>query len=131
MVERERIRALLEEKPNVRFAYLFGSRAKGNATETSDWDLAVYLDTSEKTDGWPLFELEAELSREIGANVQVTDLNQVLTPLLGFEIVCDGEELVDKDEGKRIEVTSRLLRQYLDWTYFQDRHMKAAGPKRR
>jgi uncharacterized protein len=126
MNRKERISALLKEKPNVRFAYLFGSRVKGYETATSDWDLAVYLDRPDEKNSWPVFELEAQLSREIGENVQVTNLNQALTPLLGFEIARDGEELVDKDENKRIEVTSRMLRQYLDWRYFQDRHKKGA-----
>jgi predicted nucleotidyltransferase len=126
MNKKERISAFLQEKPNVRFGYLFGSRVKGYETATSDWDLAVYLDRSDESDSWPVFQLEAELSREIGENVQITDLNRALTPLLGFEIVRDGEEIADKDDDMRIEVSARLLRQYFDWRYFEDRHKKVA-----
>jgi uncharacterized protein len=122
MSNKEKIRALLSNKPNVRFAYLFGSRVKGYATATSDWDLAVYLDSPEKPDIWPVFELEAELSREVSTNVQVTDLSQSLTPIFGFEIIEKGEELVNKDEEKRIEITSKILRQYLDWNHFKNRN---------
>jgi uncharacterized protein len=122
MSNKEKLRALLSDKPNVHFAYLFGSRVKGYARATSDWDLAVYLDPPENPDTWPVFELEAELSREIGETVQVTDLNQELTPQYCFEIVRDGEELLSKDEDKRIEITSRMLRKYLDWMHFQNRH---------
>jgi uncharacterized protein len=131
MNEKERIVACLERKPQVLFAYLFGSRVKGYAKDGSDWDVAVCLDSPDKTDdGWPIFDLEAELSREAGTNVQVTDLNQALTPLLGFGIVSDGEELINKDEAKHLEIVSRLLRQYFDWTFFQDRHLTAAKLKR-
>ncbi len=127
MNEKERIAALLEQKRHVLFAYLFGSRVKAYATESSDWDVAVFLDPSAKLGGWPLFELEAEISREIRGNVQITALNEPLPPLLGIEILREGEALVIKDEGKHLEVTSHLLGQYLDWTYYQKRHMLASG----
>lgn len=127
MTEKQKIIALLNHKPHVLFAYLFGSRVKGYSSETSDWDLAIFLDVPEKRRGWSLFELEAELSREIGANIQITDLNQALTPLLGYEIICDGELLIDKDEAVRLEVVSRVLAKYLDWAYYHERHMESAG----
>jgi len=73
--------------------------AEGFDEESVD---AIFLDVPEKRRGWSLFELEAELSREIGANIQITDLNQAHTPLLGYEIICDGELLIDKDEAVRL-----------------------------
>lgn len=50
----ERIRSALEERPEVLFAYLFGSRAGGRTHPESDVDVAVYLDpeaSGEERDG--------------------------------------------------------------------------------
>lgn len=78
MTEKEKLAAALARKPSVLFAYLFGSRVKGYAVEHSDWDVAVYFGSRENMDAWPVFELEAELSREIGANVQIIALDEPL-----------------------------------------------------
>ena len=89
--EMEDIIAILGQQPSVLFAYLFGSKAKGNANKRSDWDIAVYFEgPKKKGEDWPAFNLEAVLSRAVKGEVQVMSLNDSLPPLLGFEIVKDG-----------------------------------------
>ena len=124
MTGKENLIEVLKSKPFVTFAYLFGSRIKGYSNERSDWDIAIYFSKPpQKIKGWPLFEIEAELSRAIGSTVQVIALNSPVSPLLGFEILKEGEILVDRDEGIRIDIVNRILRQYYDWQYFLKRHM--------
>jgi predicted nucleotidyltransferase len=61
-----KIKRLLESKPYVEFAYLFGSQAKGQADDRSDWDIAVYFNKDpKKLPAWTIFSLEAGTSREI------------------------------------------------------------------
>lgn len=116
----------LKERSCVVFAYLFGSRVMGNANERSDWDVAVYLIEPEKKAGrWTAFEVEAELSRAIGGNVQVTVLNKPLTPVFGFEILKDSVLLVDKNKNLRFDFENRTLRSYFDWQYFLKRQMES------
>jgi predicted nucleotidyltransferase len=116
----------LERRSSVAFAYLFGSRVKGYASKRSDWDVAVYFsEFGEKPGRWKVFELEAELSRDLGATVQVTVLNDPLSPVFGFEIVKGGRVLLDRNENVRMEFENRTLRQYFDWQYFLKRQMKA------
>ena len=116
---------LLNNKPFIAFAYLFGSRAKGCANKRSDWDIAVFFsDVPKKIGRWPTFKLEAELSRAVEGEVQVTVLNHPLPPVLGFEIVKNGEVLLDRDENLRMEFENRILRHYYDWQYFLRRQMK-------
>ena len=79
--ERKSLIETLQKKSSVVFAYLFGSKAKGYANERSDWDIAVYfVKTAVKAKHWPAFELEAELSKAVGAMVQVVVLNTSLPP---------------------------------------------------
>jgi predicted nucleotidyltransferase len=116
----------LQNRPSVIFAYLFGSKVKGYANDKSDWDIAVYFaEPIEKVGEWPAFELEAELSRALGATVQVIVLNNSPAPLFGFEIVKDGVLLIDRDENLRMDFENRTLRHYHDWQYFLKRQMEA------
>jgi hypothetical protein len=125
MTARQKLANILEQKCNIVFAYLFGSQIKGYADHRSDWDIAVYFsEFPEKKSNWQVFELEAELSQAIGSNVQIIPLNASLPPLLGFEIIEEGQVLTDKHEDKRLEITAALLRQYHDWHYFQNRHFR-------
>jgi hypothetical protein len=116
----------LQNRPSVIFAYLFGSKVKGYANDKSDWDIAVYFaEPIEKVGEWPAFELEAELSRALGATVQVIVLNNSPAPVFGFEIVKDGVLLIDRDENLRMDFENRTLRHYHDWQYFLKRQMEA------
>lgn len=115
---------VFKKHPSVTFAYLYGSRAKGKTNDRSDWDLAVYLKEPSKNYGlWPAFEIEAEMSRAIGAVVQVTILNEPLSPLLGFEIIKHGIVLIDRDEELRMDFENKILRNYYDWQYLLKRHL--------
>jgi predicted nucleotidyltransferase len=117
----EKIRHILSKNKCVIFGYLFGSRVKGYAGIRSDWDIAVYFNEKCLKD-WTRFWLEAEIERDIEEEVQVTVLNTVEEPVFGFEIVCEGLVLADKDREARILFESSVLRRYHDWNYFFERH---------
>ena len=124
--EKKAIVEILSKSPNILFGYLFGSKVKGYANERSDWDIAVYFNTSIKQNSrWPEFELEAEISRTVGVMVQITVLNRPLSPVFGFEIIKDGVLLLDRVPNLRIEFENRTLRHYHDWQYFLNRQMEA------
>lgn len=124
--EKKAIIEVLNKKSDIVFAYLFGSNVKGYSNEKSDWDIAVYFKENLKRDGhWPEFILEAELSRTIGAPVQVIVLNKSLPPVFGFEIVKDGVLLLDRKPNVRIDFENRILRHYHDWQYFLKRQLEA------
>ena len=117
---------ILNKRSQIVFAYLFGSNVKGYANEKSDWDIAVYFKEHSKQDGhWPEFILEAELSRSIGAPVQVIVLNKSLPPVFGFEIVKDGILLLDRKPNLRIDFENKIIRRYHDWQYFLRRQLEA------
>ena len=124
--EMEDIIAILDQQPSVLFAYLFGSKAKGNGNKRSDWDIAVYFKgATKKGEDWPAFNLEALLSRAVKGEVQVMSLNNSLPPLLGFEIVKDGIILIDRDPDFRLDFENRTLRRHHDWQYFLRRQIES------
>ena len=84
--------------------------------------MAVYLKEPRKNYGhWPAFEIEAEMSSAIGAEVQATILNEPLSPLLGFEIIKHRIVLIDRDEELRMDFENRKLRNYFEWQYLSKR----------
>jgi predicted nucleotidyltransferase len=77
------IRECLRGRTDVRLALVFGSRARGTATPTSDVDVAV------RAPGIDLLGLVADLSRATGLEVDVVDLEDAGVPLLA-RIVREG-----------------------------------------
>lgn len=96
---------------------LFGSRAKGTATERSDWDLAVGIDPGSH-DPLRLFSLDPELARALGCSsdaVDVVDLARA-SYLLQRVVAEDGQLLFERQPGLFATFCSRAKRQWADWS---------------
>lgn len=89
----QQLSELAAAHPEVAVLWLYGSRAKGNATEASDWDLAVAFDPVKLVD---LLDnrlrpelLALDWQRALGlteGQLSVVDINQAPIPL-AFAIV--------------------------------------------
>jgi predicted nucleotidyltransferase len=77
------IREILRGRTDIGLAFVFGSRARGTATPTSDVDIAV------RAPGVDLLRLAADLSRVTGLEVDVVELEAAGVPLLA-RIVREG-----------------------------------------
>jgi predicted nucleotidyltransferase len=77
----------------IRFAYLFGSRASGTATQQSDADVATALDV---------------------AHADVVPLNRATLELCG-RIVQEGRLIYSVDEPARVAFEVRTLSEYFDF----------------
>ena len=94
-----RLTRALEPRAEILDAYLFGSRARGDAHGQSDVVVAVYIDKSLADDGqWGYrAELTTVLMDALGTNdVDVVVLNQA-PPLLYHRVLRDGVLLVTRD----------------------------------
>lgn len=119
-----KIKRLLESKPYIEFAYLFGSQARMQTDEKSDWDIAVYFNKDpKKLPAWTAFNIEAEASREVGKESQIITLNGLDSPILVFQIIKDGILLVDNSPEKRIIFEAKALSKYHDYQYYLKRQM--------
>ena len=92
-----RLRSLLRTERNVRFALLYGSRARGDERPDSDVDLLVELDEDTLA---RRMELVERLEAALGLPVQVVGLDVARrAPVLLADAIEDGRVLVDRNDG--------------------------------
>jgi len=120
-------------QPDVIIAYLFGSVARGQATERSDVDIAV-LFVPERT-GIDAIERQIQITYDLEdclmldeqepqakrPEVQITVLNRA-TPLLAYQVVKDGILLYERGQEERVDFEVRAMKLYFDikpWLEFQ------------
>jgi len=103
---------VLARRQDVLFAYVFGSCARDEATAASDLDVAIIGEgTFDPLELGAIVEL---LERATGKAVDVVDL-RTATPLLGWEVVCDGIVALDRDPAARLEFELEAQRRELDF----------------
>jgi uncharacterized protein len=100
---------------NIKFAYLFGSRAKGLSADGSDFDIAVLF--KEKPSG-PLALKETsflslELNKCISNKLDIVSLNDA-SLLLKYEVVAHGQPLYCTNEAERIDFEVSVIKEYID-----------------
>ena len=89
------LRRALRTEPNVRLAVLFGSLAKGEASEDSDLDLLVSLRNGS---AGAVAGLSGRLGDRVGRSVQVVRLEEAeRSPTLMVDALADGRVLIDRD----------------------------------
>ena len=109
------IRAVLENKESIVFAYLFGSSATKTFTPMSDIDIAVYLNPNVDISKERL-DLVGDLMLALKTdNIDLVILNTSPLPLKA-RVVQNKETLVDKYPSLRHSFESLVLRQYYDFS---------------
>lgn len=93
-------------------AYLFGSRARGDSTPASDYDIALLVDRplphGEK------YRWAYELSRVLGGQkVDLLILNTAPVELQ-YRVIAEGCRLYERDAAVRVEFEAKVLGRYGD-----------------
>ena len=105
--------ALFKNRPNVNFAYLFGSYAKGYASSSSDLDIGVFF--KEKPDILQLADLRADLQKTLHFDkIDLVSLNGA-SPILCFEAIS-GRRIFARDRSDEAVAISLIAREYEDET---------------
>lgn len=120
------IRRYLEGEPKVKFAYLFGSQAKGTAGPLSDIDIAVYIDPEMEAFRYRLALMETLSTLAKTERIDVVVLNSA-SPVLKFAVIRDGRVLKE-DRSQRIRFEQTAISEYLDTAYL--RKVQAAYTRR-
>ena len=110
----EQLRGLLERQPGIACAYLFGSVARGEASASSDVDLAVLLEQpAADTLRGPLARLRLDLEDTLGRPVDLVAM-ETAPPDLIHRVLRDGVLLVDRNPNQRIAFEVRARNEYFD-----------------
>ena len=108
------IKRLAEQNPDILIVWLYGSRAKGNAHQYSDYDLAVAFKSFIKND--PLEKrlrpecLALDWQQTLGLHdfqLSIIDINQAPIPL-AFEIIDANYVLFCRDEDRLWQEIRRI-----------------------
>lgn len=112
---RDRLAGVLQRRPEVLEAYLFGSHTQGLAQAHSDIDVAVYLgEVPDSAFGYEA-ELAAEVMSALGENrVDVVVLNRA-PPLLYHRVLRDGARLFARDTMAATVREGRALSRWCDY----------------
>lgn len=95
-------------------AYLFGSFARGSATESSDVDVAILLDRDPPRTFESLsLRVEGDLERLVGRPAQIVVLNRAPVDLV-HRVLRDGVLLLDRGRAARIRFEVRARAEYFD-----------------
>lgn len=100
----------------VKLAYLFGSRATGEAGPTSDYDIAVYFDgLTESEMANQLLTIASELQEALGTDaVDFVVLNTTDAPELKYDIIKHGIRIHDV-EPYHVLIEPQILNEYIDF----------------
>jgi len=105
------------------FAYLFGSRGRGDERPDSDWDVAVYLCEDLSADERFALRLQLLADLEALGRVDLVVLNDV-PPLLAHRAIM-GERLLVRDEVALVRFAVRTVAASEDGRYWRDLHRRA------
>lgn len=109
-------------------AYLFGSQARGTASEHSDIDIGIWLASTPKRFEDVPFALAGELEALVGKRVDVVVMNGA-SPDLVHRILRDSELLVELDRSRRVSLEVHARNQYFDTQPLRTSYRSAAGRK--
>ena len=118
----EKIKKVLEKRPEVLAGYLYGSHAKGYAKEGSDIDVAVVLNpTFPKPESYTyMFDLEDEVNTSVPEfKIEVIPTIEMSYPL-NFTAPLFGRLIYSRDDKLRVERELRLQNDFEDLRGFYD-----------
>jgi len=109
------LQVYLTAQDDVALAYLFGSRADGQAAPESDYDIAVL--TRPTMPPARRYQMASELSTVLGGTpVDLVVLNRAPVEL-AYAIVAEGRRLLERDVAARIEFEADVMSRYGDFVY--------------
>ncbi|HBR28239.1 MAG TPA: nucleotidyltransferase domain-containing protein [Firmicutes bacterium] len=118
-----KIAEVLALKPYIRFAYLFGSQAKGAAGVLSDIDIAVFFGETATYVQESIYGLESELVLELEKSLEAGRVDLVVlnkAPIfLRYQVLKGGEIIYCCSEEERVRFHEETIRSYLDFQPFR------------
>lgn len=115
----------LDADNNILFAYLFGSYAKGKEKESSDIDIAVYLQDINKNNYFDYkIKIKLDLEDILKHEIDIVILN-FAPPFLKHQVISYGKLLKSNDNKKLNEFKIRSFYEYCDYKNVMNIVLKA------
>ncbi len=110
------VKGVIQDHPEIKLAYLFGSQATGRTGDMSDFDFAFYADEKDTRRLYDLkFTLSDKISRTLKTDkVDIIILNLTESPELKYNIIKDGK-LFYCEEPFKVLIEPRILNEYFDF----------------
>jgi predicted nucleotidyltransferase len=116
------LRTVLEKRPEISFAYIHGSFARGE--DFRDIDVAVYLKVPSDSPLRYELTLEAELMEAVGKYlVDVRVLNGAPVSF-AYHVFKDGNVLIARDDDERSDFQEAVLARYFDFAPYRAEYLK-------
>jgi len=116
----KKIIVLAKNNPEVEVLWLYGSRARGNANEKSDYDLAVAFKTYIKSPVERRLRpelLSLKWNKQLEITLSIIDINQVPLPL-AYTVIQDNTTLYSQNEYRRMTEEQKIMSKWeLDYVY--------------
>jgi predicted nucleotidyltransferase len=109
----------IAQKHDVASLWLYGSRAKGNYNQASDYDLAVRFAKFESNPmqrQLRLQQLQDQLQRVTKADIQIVDIDLAPVPL-SVTIIDEGKLLLDNTPGDTPKYYQQVWSKWEDYQY--------------
>lgn len=116
-VQIEKLKNALADDPNVVFAILFGSRARGKTLkglQKSDIDLAVYF--KNPPEGLALLDYISKLSDKVGDEIDLVVLNRA-SAFLRHQVMKERILLICKDQEIYRRFREKTISDYQEYKY--------------
>ena len=112
----KKLNSIFRSYPEIKLAYLFGSRAVCKESSLSDYDFAIYLNMKDKK---RMFEIKFKLFDRISRlfktdKIDIVILNLTEAPELKYQIILEGKLLFEREPFKVI-VEPKILNEYFDF----------------
>lgn len=116
----EKLKTYFNSRPEVLFAYLFGSQAAGTATAASDVDVAVFFRDPGMARNSELFlEILAALSELLRREVDLVVLNTA-PPFFKSRIINCHQKIICRDSYREGEFITSSFQEYFDVLPYQE-----------
>ena len=110
---------LAKADSSIAVVWLYGSRAKRTASETSDFDLAIAFNhdlLSSKADDFYSQDLACDWSSKLNVDISIIDINKVPTPL-AYNVINEGIVIQSNNDYRRLSEERRVWSLWEEYKY--------------